>query len=71
MESFFGGSHREFAKGLVSHSKHRIDLKTMPARFWKWRMRGAALYFVKKCPRSMTITARSEKQEARRLTTGN
>jgi glycosyltransferase involved in cell wall biosynthesis len=50
LESFFGGSHREFARGLVSHSKHRIDLVTMPARFWKWRMRGAALYFVKKIP---------------------
>jgi glycosyltransferase involved in cell wall biosynthesis len=48
LESFFGGSHREFARGLVSHSKHRIDLVTMPARFWKWRMRGAALYFVNK-----------------------
>lgn len=48
LESFFGGSHREFARGLVSHSKHRIDLVTMPARFWKWRMRGAALYFAKK-----------------------
>jgi glycosyltransferase involved in cell wall biosynthesis len=50
LESFFGGSHREFAKGLVSHSKHRIDLETMPARFWKWRMRGAALYFTNKIP---------------------
>ena len=50
LEPFFGGSHREFAKGLVSRSKHRIDLVTMPARFWKWRMRGAALYFVKKIP---------------------
>jgi len=48
LEPFFGGSHREFAEGLVSNSRHRIDLVTLPARFWKWRMRGAALYFVKK-----------------------
>jgi glycosyltransferase involved in cell wall biosynthesis len=48
LEPFFGGSHREFAQGLISHSRHRIDLMTLPARFWKWRMRGAALYFVKK-----------------------
>jgi len=48
LEPFFGGSHREFAEGLISHSRHRIDLVTLPARFWKWRMRGAALYFVKK-----------------------
>jgi len=48
LEPFFGGSHREFARGLVTHSRHRIDLLTLPARFWKWRMRGAALYFIKK-----------------------
>jgi glycosyltransferase involved in cell wall biosynthesis len=50
LEPFFGGSHREFATGLIAHSKHRIDLVTLPARFWKWRMRGAALYFIKKIP---------------------
>ena len=50
LEPFFGGSHKDFAQGLVSHSRHRIDLVTLPARFWKWRMRGAALYFAKKIP---------------------
>lgn len=48
LEPFFGGSHREFAEGLISYSRHQIDLVTLPARFWKWRMRGAALYFIKK-----------------------
>ena len=48
LEPFYSGSHRNFADGLVSHSGHKIDLLTMPARFWKWRMRGAALYFSKK-----------------------
>jgi len=50
LEPFFGGSHKDFAQGLVSHSRHKIDLVTLPARFWKWRMRGAALYFAKKIP---------------------
>ncbi|MGD8963271.1 MAG: DUF3524 domain-containing protein [Desulfobacterales bacterium] len=50
LEPFFGGSHREFARGLVSYSRHQIDLVTLPARFWKWRMRGAALYFIRKIP---------------------
>jgi len=50
LEPFFGGSHRNFAEGLVLNSRHRIDLYTLPARFWKWRMRGAALYFAKKIP---------------------
>ena len=50
LEPFFGGSHRNFAEGLISHSRHNIDLLTLPARFWKWRMRGAALFFLKKIP---------------------
>ena len=50
LEPFYGGSHRDFAEGLVSHSQHDIDLVTLPARFWKWRMRGAALHFIKKIP---------------------
>jgi len=50
MESFYGGSHQEFADGLIAHSQHHIDLLTLPARFWKWRMRGAALHFLKKAP---------------------
>jgi glycosyltransferase involved in cell wall biosynthesis len=48
IEPFFGGSHRDFAQGLVGHSRHRIDLITLPARFWKWRMRGASLYLMEK-----------------------
>lgn len=54
LEPFYGGSHRDFADGLIAHSRHRIDLVTLPARFWKWRMRGAALYLAGKLqvPRS-------------------
>jgi glycosyltransferase involved in cell wall biosynthesis len=50
LEPFFGGSHREFAEGWVAHSRHHLDLLTLPARFWKWRMRGAALHFIGKAP---------------------
>ena len=48
LEPFFGGSHKDFALGFQAHSRHDITLVTLPARFWKWRMRGAALYFVNK-----------------------
>lgn len=48
LEPFYGGSHRDFADGWVQHSRHHLDLVTLPARFWKWRMRGAALYLAKK-----------------------
>jgi glycosyltransferase involved in cell wall biosynthesis len=47
IEPFYGGSHRDFVRGLVAHSRHDIHVATLPARFWKWRMRGAALHFVR------------------------
>jgi len=50
IEPFYGGSHRNFADGLASHSRHSIDLITLPDRFWKWRMRGAALYLAPLLP---------------------
>ncbi|MBU1194244.1 MAG: DUF3524 domain-containing protein [Proteobacteria bacterium] len=45
LEPFYGGSHKEFALGFQAHSCHEISILGLPARFWKWRMRGAALYF--------------------------
>jgi len=48
IEAFYGGSHKYFADGLIKHSSHKIDLMALPDRFWKWRMRGAALYFAEK-----------------------
>ncbi len=45
LESFYSGSHKAFADGLIRNSRHKIDILTMSARFWKWRMKGAALYF--------------------------
>lgn len=48
LEPFFGGSHRNFVEGIISNSRHRIEVISLPARFWKWRMRGAALHFFKR-----------------------
>ncbi len=50
LEPFYGGSHRDFADGLCRYSRHEIALYTLPDRFWKWRMRGAALHFIKQIP---------------------
>lgn len=47
LEPFYGGSHKRFADGLIRHSHHSLTLRDMPARFWKWRMRGAAIHFAK------------------------
>ncbi len=45
LESYDGGSHQAFREGLMAHSRHAIDALTLPPRFWKWRMRAAALHF--------------------------
>ena len=45
IESHDGGSHRAFREGLIAHSSHRFRSFTLPPRFWKWRMRGAAAWF--------------------------
>ncbi|HMA66548.1 MAG TPA: DUF3524 domain-containing protein, partial [Desulfosalsimonadaceae bacterium] len=57
LEPFYGGSHKDFADGLCRHSSHCISLYTLPDRFWKWRMRGAALAFLRKIPYSETFDA--------------
>ncbi len=44
LEPYDGGSHRIFREGLVRHSRHRWQELTLPPRFWKWRMRGAAAF---------------------------
>jgi len=47
LEAFYGGSHRTFADGLIRYSRHTIHLASLPARFWKWRLRGASLHFLR------------------------
>jgi glycosyltransferase involved in cell wall biosynthesis len=43
---YFGGSHRAWAEGYAHHSRHQVELLTLPARFWKWRMQGGAVALV-------------------------
>ena len=43
VEPYFGGSHRQFLVDLMRHSRHQVELFTLPPRMWKWRVRGAAL----------------------------
>ena len=47
LEPYYGGSHRAFIDTLMRHSRHRFRLLTLPARKWKWRMRGAAIWFAR------------------------
>jgi len=43
LEPYYGGSHRAVLDGLVAHVDAEWTLVTLPARKWKWRMRGAAI----------------------------
>jgi len=45
LEAYDGGSHKQFLDGLIHYSRHQFTRLSLPARKWKWRMRGSALYF--------------------------
>lgn len=45
IEPYDGGSHRAFREEWARRSRHRLRAFTLPPRFWKWRMRGAAPWF--------------------------
>lgn len=47
LEPFYAGSHKAFADGLRKHSRHQINLVTLPGRLWKWRLRTGALTFAR------------------------
>jgi len=43
VEPFFTGSHAAWAQQLKHFSQHHIHILSLPGRYWKWRMRGAAV----------------------------
>nr|WP_319395330.1 DUF3524 domain-containing protein [uncultured Desulfobacter sp.] len=47
LEPFYGGSHKAVADGFAGSSRHQVDILSLAPRFWKWRMRGSALAFVR------------------------
>ena len=48
LESYYGGSHKAWADGYQRHSRHDVELVTLPAQFWKWRMQGGAISLARK-----------------------
>jgi glycosyltransferase involved in cell wall biosynthesis len=43
IEPYYTGSHRAWADGYQTQSRHSVRLLTLPGRFWKWRMQGGAI----------------------------
>lgn len=54
VEPFWGGSHRAAAEGWARNSRHAVHLEHLPARFWKWRMRGSAFEFARRLQSRVT-----------------
>ena len=48
LEPYYGGSHRQLVDGLIERVVPGAELWTLPARKWKWRMRGSSLEFARR-----------------------
>lgn len=47
IEPFYGGSHKQWCDGLISQLDAEVDLYSLPARFWKWRMIASSMQLSK------------------------
>jgi glycosyltransferase involved in cell wall biosynthesis len=43
IESFFTGSHRQWAESFQKYSRHEVEILSLKGRHWKWRMFGGAV----------------------------
>jgi glycosyltransferase involved in cell wall biosynthesis len=63
VEPFMGGSHAAFARGWITHSRHRWRVLALPAARWKWRLRAAGLVLGERLrelrPRPQVVVATS------------
>lgn len=51
VEPYYGGSHKAVLDALVPELGYECDLLTLPARKWKWRMRGAGIVMAEEAAR--------------------
>ena len=47
IEPYFSGSHKSWATELKFFSRHKIEIISLPGKFWKWRMHGGAISLAK------------------------
>lgn len=48
LEPWYSGSRQRFLDGLIEHSSHDIRARTMPGRFWRWRLEGGGVTLAQK-----------------------
>lgn len=49
VEPYLGGSHQAWVEGLRDHLGVQVEVLGLPARWWKWRMHGAAVTLAERC----------------------
>lgn len=49
VEPYLGGSHEAWTEGLRRHLPHPVEVVSLPARWWRWRMRGGAVTLAEAC----------------------
>ena len=49
LEPFYSGSHKQFTDALVENTTAQWTPLTLPGRHWKWRARGAGVFFAQEC----------------------
>src|SRR5262249_21760244 len=64
IEPYFGGSHAHFLHELQRFSTCSIELFMLPARQWKWRVRGAALQLARDVNGAAAKSVASTRSEA-------
>lgn len=47
VEPFYADSHKKWLDQLLQYTSHNITKLTLPGKFWKWRMHGAAITLAK------------------------
>ncbi len=52
---YHSGSHQAWAAGWMAHTSHNMTLLSLPGRFWKWRMQGAAVTLARQFLQSPTV----------------
>ncbi len=48
LEPFYGGAHQKWADQLKEKLSFEVEIWSLPDRFWKWRMHGAAISFAER-----------------------
>lgn len=57
LEPYATGSHAAWLAGLAASSRWQVSTATLPGRFWKWRMHGAAATFARQLTQQDALPA--------------